>query len=251
MNNNNNNANEHSIHSRLSVKSDKNEETNGTHFWKSTLEHKFLLWSILGLQGSLVSHFMSPVYLKTVIIRPHKVAAFMKETLQEKLNEVATDPTDSAISGNAKKPHSWPHSFGFHIAMPSVYGLRTSRRLKHPILSEEHSQLPPLSSGVCLNWIKELGVETVYCDTGATSHGKVSRLCKASLFDLFAGLSFGRAFPTLPWSTFRPVYPLNYGNVKTQAMHYRQTKNRALKLLKVDFPLNQAASDNFNAFDPK
>lgn len=114
---------------------------------------------------------METIYADVIIILPHKGATVLKKSLQDQLNAHGTNV--KMKKKEKKKPLlALPHAF--HISMPAVYGLRTSRKARHPILAEAHSLPMPIPSNeVCMNYIQELGVETIYCDTGATPHGKV------------------------------------------------------------------------------
>lgn len=231
------------------------ELDEGIESSKTPVYDKILTWTAVGLQGSLLSHFLEPIYLTGILVPSATRAKKLYTSLKSKWENVELfDSTD-----------------GFHFNPANVYGVKTprngnSRRRTSSIFASS-------DRSVCLNWIRGMDPpsEVLYSDTGSSTTGHGSRLSKQELFDCFARLSFGREFPTLSWSPFRPIYPLNYAKVKSQAIPYNTIKchlyhtsaitsdnnnnnrsDESEELPKLSLMTDtKSLSDNFNAFDPK
>lgn len=254
----------------------------------NTLADKLAIWSVVGLQGAVLSHVLEPIYIDTIVVSSRTRASKLNSILTAKMNQLVNLPIDSPR--------------GFMISIPTIEGTgipRTTTSLTASRLNRSQQYLlgstsslnlqsgtsiaynnlpyyyhhrPPSPSSsaspnpytsaydrlICLNYISILNsIEAIYSDTGATIAGKSSRICKASLFDLFASLSFARTLPKLPWSPFTPAYPLSYMRVKSQAIPYQVMKAQVLDRMKKDTKLKgvtsalRSTSDNFYAFDPK
>ncbi|KAI1303169.1 Double-stranded RNA-specific editase B2 [Halotydeus destructor] len=214
---------------------------------------KIAIWASVGLQGAILSHLMEPIFLESVIV-------------------VSSQPCFEVLKNSSSSWQQLGSCDGVEMVLPTFHRLQpllghreyetsslSTNRTKGP--SRTLRPLPDRPS--CINWIISEGKpETIFADTGSVAHGKASRLCKAGLFDRFAGLFFGRTFPTLPWSKLRPVYPLNYATVKAQATPYQSSKQLLRSQL---WPLRghrpelftsfrhscPLLRDNFNAFEPK
>jgi hypothetical protein len=207
-----------------------------------TMTEKLCLWSILGLQGSILSHVIEPLYVDAILVSSRSRAQRLSSTLSGYLDLM------QGMKGHLNQPSE---VISFH---PTIFGV-ASPRSSFP-LSYKRGSVGHLMSlnerSFCANWISLLdSTEMIYADTGATVNGKASRLCKASLFDSFANLSFARILPKLSWSSFQPVYPLSYAKVKALAYPYQTAKSQVLDRMKKDRRASRSYSHNFHAFEPK
>jgi hypothetical protein len=205
---------------------------------------KLCLWSVLGLQGSILSHIIEPIFIDAILVSSRTRSI----RLSSSLARYSTAMQDKCKDESAPRTSLlFPTIFG--VACPRSSLSVTFRRgsMGHLMSMNDRS--------FCTNWLSSLdSTEMIYSDTGATINGKASRLCKASLFDSFANLSFARILPRMSWSTFQPVYPLSYAKVKSMAYPYQVAKSEALEKLKKDkrpTSLKSASSYNFHAFEPK
>jgi hypothetical protein len=206
------------------------------------MTEKLCLWSILGLQGSILSHVIEPLYVDAILVSSRSRAQRLSSTLSGYLDLM------QGMKGHLNQPSE---VISFH---PTIFGV-ASPRSSFP-LSYKRGSVGHLMSlnerSFCANWISLLdSTEMIYADTGATVNGKASRLCKASLFDSFANLSFARILPKLSWSSFQPVYPLSYAKVKALAYPYQTAKSQVLDRMKKDRRASRSYSHNFHAFEPK
>ena len=122
---------------------------------------KIARWNLLGLQGALLTLYMEPVYLSSVIIGSLFHRDHMSRAVLQRVGNI------TALAG-AFVPHS-----------PALFGL-----------SESSSRNLQKSPNVSLNWIQgdDNTAEVIDAPTGKTRDLSPSRLCKSSLFERFLAL---------------------------------------------------------------
>ncbi|ESO86787.1 hypothetical protein LOTGIDRAFT_128560 [Lottia gigantea] len=144
---------------------------NGTtQTWDGVLQGERLLtmscsdkiarWNVLGLQGSLVSHFVKPIYL------------------------------DSIILGSLY--HSDHLSRAVYSRIENIKNLIMPFRLNRPFLSginSPESRLPGKAPSFSVSWcVGDPELEVVNATTGKTENSEPPKVCKASLFKEFLKL---------------------------------------------------------------
>ena len=121
---------------------------------------KVARWNVVGLQGSLLSHIIEPIYLTTLIVG----SLFHRDHLQR------------AVIGRIEHTHELPAPF--RLTRPFLVTTSTpSARL--PVKSPRHS--------VCwtVGWTE---AEIVDMSRGRLLNGSISRLSKMRLFERFLRL---------------------------------------------------------------
>ena len=161
---------------------------------------KVARWNVLGLQGSLLAHFMPPIYLSSIVLGTLYHAGHLSRAVCCRLG-------------------------GLGDSLPSPY------RVSHPLLaavSGANSRVrpPPLkATNASLNWCYFDGndVEIVQATTGRLFDGRSSRASKSSLFELFADL-YEKMTATRPDGS--------YGETKANAVAYQTAKQGLYLYLK-------------------
>jgi double stranded RNA-specific editase B len=148
--------------------------SDGIQTWDGIMQGERLLtmscsdkvarWNVLGLQGSLLSHFISPVYLKTLVLGSLYHPEHLSRALYGRLES-------DWLSQN----------------LPSGY------KLNKPILcnlSSPEVKQDGKTPSFCVNWtIGDEGLEVVETSTGKTENEVASRLCKNNFFKNWVDLS--------------------------------------------------------------
>ncbi|KAK7597852.1 hypothetical protein V9T40_010077 [Parthenolecanium corni] len=153
---------------------------------------KLLKMNVLGLQGSLLSNFVEPIYLSGVIIGDSFPHSHASRALYER---IASSDFPNPFRLNKVT------IFGVHKAIKSI------------------STCPKLN----VNWICESTIEITNSTNGKVVDGTLSRLCKYRLFEQFLKIyraageknDLGRA----------------YDYFKSKAVHYQKTKEILYQLL--------------------
>lgn len=122
---------------------------------------KIASWNVLGLQGALLTHFIEPVYLESVILgglfHPNHLRRALFARIENELKDL-------------------PPSF--RIQKPKMCAT-TSSEMRHLAKSPNYS----------VNWTVGLGrAEVVNSVNGKTESGQVSRLAKKSFFQRFMNI---------------------------------------------------------------
>ena len=113
---------------------------------------KILRWNVLGIQGALLTHFLHPIYLKSITVGSKFHPGHMKRALYERIaNHVGPLPSDHYI-----------------LNMPQLYAT-TSPETRQATKAHDYS----------VNWILDHGQpEIVNGSTGKTINESTSRLSK-------------------------------------------------------------------------
>lgn len=170
---------------------------------------KICSWNVLGLQGSLLSHFLEPIYLDSVILGNDFCFAHLIRALHGRLNTIDESPN-----------------------LPSSYKLQKIKVAKVSSLTVKTKFRRQLTKApnYAFNWIEgEDGIEIISCDTGKVKDDlheeKPSRLSKRTFFGNFSHLLRNSNISTLPCCTLSASsIPQVYKNAKTAAINYQCAK---------------------------
>lgn len=132
----------------------------GERLYTMSCSDKLARWNVLGVQGSLLSLYIDPIYYKSIIIG----AMYHEQHL--------TRAVYTRISGISNLPESYIPN------LPLLHGV-----------SDPPSRVPNKSPSNSINWSwGDCEVEVVNSRTGKLSDVVPSRLCKQLLFETFLGL---------------------------------------------------------------
>ena len=133
---------------------------SGERLYTMSCSDKLARWNLLGLQGALLSLYLEPVYLKSIIIG----SLFQEQHLLRAVY--------SRISGVQGLPEQ------FTATLPLLHAV------SHP-----HNRVAQKSPTRSLNWTwGDAQVEVVNCKTGRLDERVPSRVCKQLLFEQFLDL---------------------------------------------------------------
>ncbi|XP_071788126.1 double-stranded RNA-specific editase 1-like isoform X1 [Asterias amurensis] len=153
---------------------------------------KLSRWNVLGMQGSLLSNFIEPVYLNSVILG----------------SLYHSDHLSRALYGRLGALEELPASF--HHNHPMLSGV-----------SNTQSRQPGKAPNFSVNWTeKDAELEVINATTGKQEVGQPSRVCKSSLFQTFKSL-YGKLSTT---TEQQATPPRTYAEAKALAVDYNQAK---------------------------
>lgn len=164
---------------------------------------KIAAWNVLGIQGALLSCFIEPVYLESIIfgsiIQPGHIFQVMWGRFENSLKELP-------------KP--------YQLKKPKM--CCTTNPAKSPL-----SKSPNFS----VNWTVGFGrPEIINAVTGKLKNGEVSHLSKRSFFGLFSNL-YGKISSIANQNTNKEVHL--YSQAKNFAVHYQMAKQELKKAFKM------------------
>lgn len=155
---------------------------------------KFCRWNILGVQGALLSHFLEPIYLQSVVLGSLYHYEHMSRAMYHRLGDLE--------------------------GLPPLF--KQNRPLMNGTTTPE-PRATIKSPNVSVNWSEgDQGFEVVNASKGVIDDGRAaSRLCKQSLFKRFIAL----------WKKLKPgvAGPLRYHIAKEGATHYQAAKVIVMK----------------------
>jgi len=167
---------------------------------------KILMWNVVGVQGSLLSHWIRPIYFTSITVG----SRFHPEHVRR------------ALYGRVGGPH-YPT-----LELPTNYRLN-----EPPLLATTSPEARQASKAqeYSLNWVAGFTPEVVLGSTGKTTSGPPSRLCKRSLASSFAKIcslpgALTLAKPSLAVHGMEKVINSRYSDLKHMAKDYMEAKNR-------------------------
>ncbi|XP_023661426.1 double-stranded RNA-specific editase B2 [Paramormyrops kingsleyae] len=162
---------------------------------------KISRWNVLGLQGSLLTHFVEPIYLHSLTVGSLRHPGHFSRTVARRLEHVDT--------------------------LPPSY---RRNQLLLSGLSRDDSRQPGKSPCFSVNWTVGDGqLEVVNAATGKRKEsGAASRLCKRGLFARWARLHRKLSMHT----TSHGETPLVYAEAKLAARSYQAAKQQLFRSLR-------------------
>ncbi|KAK7864797.1 hypothetical protein R5R35_012286 [Gryllus longicercus] len=182
------------------------KSSDGIQTWDGVLQGQRLLtmscsdklarWNVVGVQGALLSHFMEPIYLESIVLGSLFHPSHMYR----------------AVCGRIEN---------------TVQGLPPPYRLNKPLMSlitSPEVRQPGKAPNYSVNWtIGQEGPEIINSVTGKDERGQASRLCKQGLFRRFFNL-MGK-IPTRTGTTKDGCSHV-YANAKSIVIDYKMAKEQ-------------------------
>lgn len=172
---------------------------------------KIAVWNVVGIQGSLLSHFIEPIYLDSLILGSLFNFSHLTRAVHGRLNM-------NFDSESLKK-------------LPNPYKVNQHKVAKSLSKQQEYTRTLTKSPNYAINWIKgDTFPEIISCDTGKIyqNEEQYSRLSKKTFFQSFRTL-LGRNTPKLCTSPLGLAIPTIYRDAKTSATNYLQARLLAVQ----------------------
>ncbi|CAN6230092.1 unnamed protein product [Urochloa humidicola] len=173
---------------------------------------KITRWSVVGIQGALLSHILEPLYLTTITIGQLPDGAPEGFSIENNIEKVI----DARLSSLSSR-------------LPASFKLSKPKFLEAPVPAKEFQQIsgdvPPLTCGYSICWNKS-GLHEVVLGTTGRKQGTSSKaaclpsteslLCKRRLMEAFMSLEH-------PLVTKFQSGELSYRAMKDEAHEYQHT----------------------------
>ncbi|XP_003737935.1 double-stranded RNA-specific editase 1 [Galendromus occidentalis] len=172
---------------------------NGDRLLTHACSDKVLRWNVLGLQGSLLSKFVNPIYLDSIILGSLYHSEHLSRAVVERVACITENPS-----------------------LPRNY------RLNRPLLAKASSTLErqiTKTPSYALNWI--LGDQTpevLNTESGIQENGFPSRLSKKVLFDRYKQVAQA-------WNPNVQPASMTYADAKKNALEYQTAKQCLMKAM--------------------
>ncbi|XP_063067773.1 double-stranded RNA-specific editase 1-like [Engraulis encrasicolus] len=158
---------------------------------------KIARWNVMGVQGSLMSYFMGPVYLSSIILGSLYHADHLSRAMYQRIADMETLPQP------------------FTLNKPLLSGI-----------SNAEARQPGKAPNFSVNWtVGDQGLEVINATTGKDDLGRPSRLCKHALYARWVRLH-SKLSPTLLIQGSRPS---SYHEAKQAASDYHEAKQALFK----------------------
>jgi len=196
---------------------------NSVQTWDGVMEGERLLTmscsdklcrrNILGIQGSLLSQFVAPIYFKSIIVGSMCNIPHLQRALIDRL----------AQGLNCRKLRI-PEPF--HLNRPQIV----------PTCYQAPREPGTKAPNHAVNWIVEESVEIIDASTGRVLHTRIpSRLCKRNFFQLWSQLNKERLINSSSFpednNNYLPSAVPNYRDAKNAAFIYSVAKKTAMSAL--------------------
>ena len=154
---------------------------------------KVMRWNVLGMQGSLLSQFIEPIFVSSIVLGMLYHNQHFKRAMYARLAKTGVPVKQPMLAVTTNQP---------------------DRRAKNA---------PDFS----VNWSRgsEETLEMVQTATGMVSENQASRLSKARLFDLYAQLVAQMAYD-VKWTADLKLNKTTYGEAKAKSIDYNGMKER-------------------------
>ena len=181
---------------------------SGERLLTMSCSDKILSWNVIGVQGSLLSHWLRPVYFSSITIGSRFHPGHVTRALYSRIHD----------HENMCLPHH------YRLNEPPLL-TTTSPESRHPSKAHDYS----------VNWVQGGSAEIVCCATGRTTQGSPSRLCKRVLADKFvklcsdSNIMFAR--PSLRTLSTEAIAESSYDEIKNLASDHVSAKRELVERL--------------------